>query len=83
MLAWVPLVMVGLAAVGLDLWVTRPAVVWANLAVGGGIVLLIEWFHRRHPERCGREHQGRWLRQARAELDELSAFPAPDESGVR
>lgn len=83
MLAWVPLVMVGLAAVGLDLWQTRPAVVWANLAVGVGIVLVIEGFHRRYPERCGREHQGGILRRARAELDELSASPAPDQSDVR
>ena len=75
MLAWVPLVMVGLAAVGLDLWVTRPGVVWANLAVGVGIVLGIEWFHRRYPDRCAREHQGRWLRQARADLEELVEPP--------
>lgn len=75
MLAWVPLLMVGLAAVGLDLWVTRPGVVWANLAVGVGIVLAIEWFHRRYPERCTREHQGRWLQQARAELEDLSEPP--------
>ena len=73
MVAWVPLFLVAMRGIGIDLWLTRPSVVWINLAVGVAIAVGVEWYMRRHPERCAREHVGGLLRRAEADLDALTS----------
>lgn len=77
MVAWVPLLLVVLRGFGLDLWLTQPGVVWANLGVGIAIAAGLEWSQRRHPERWGREHIGGLLARSRRELEELAGPQDP------
>lgn len=77
MLAWVPLVFVALNAIGKDVWLSRPGVVWANLAVGLALALLVDWLRRRFPARFDRDAAGRSLREAEAALAELGPADRP------
>jgi hypothetical protein len=77
MIAWVPLVFVGLAAIGKDVWLTRPGVVWSNLAVGVVLALLVDWLVRRYPATFDRDAAGRSLREAEAALAELGPADRP------
>ena len=44
-----------------------------ELGVGVAIAVGVEWYMRRHPERCAREHVGGLLRRAEADLDALTS----------
>lgn len=72
MVAWVPLFLVAMRGIGVDLWLVRPAVVWINLAVGVAMVIGVEWYMHRHPQRCAREHVGGLLRRAEEDLESLA-----------
>ena len=77
MVAWVPFVFVGLNAIGKDVWLTRPGVVWFNLGVGVGLALFVDWLVRRYPAAFDRDAAGRSLREAEAALAELGPADRP------
>ena len=67
-IAWVPLVFIALRAVHVDVWLTRPSAVLANLGVGMALAGLVYWL----TQRFERDAAGSSLRQAEAELAELA-----------
>ena len=69
---WVPVVFVGLNAIGLDIWVRHPGVVLANLAVGLVLALIVDRLISRFRATFERDAAGRSLRAAEAELTELT-----------
>jgi hypothetical protein len=73
--AWLPALLVVMNAMGIDLWVTRPAVVFANLAVAAGLVLLAGGMMLRFRDTFDRDASGRSLRDAEADLAELLDEP--------
>lgn len=77
MVAWVPLVFIGLNAIGQDVWPSRPGVVWFNLGVGVALALLVAWLARRYPAAFDRDAAGRGLREAEAALAELGPADRP------
>lgn len=70
---WVPFVFAVLAAAGLDVWLSRPAVVGWNLAAGVALAALAGWLTLRYRSAFERDAAGRSLREAQAELAELEA----------
>lgn len=70
--AWVPLVFIAMRGAGMDLWLTRPSVVLANLAIGLALAVLVGWLTHRFRAAFERDATGRSLREAEAELAELS-----------
>jgi hypothetical protein len=80
-IAWVPLLFVVLRSFGMDVWLTRPAVVLWNLGAGvlmaAGVALLM----RRFPGSFERDAAGASLREAEAELAELGELAEPPRDG--
>jgi hypothetical protein len=70
--AWVPLVFIAMRAVGMDVWVQRPGVVLANLAVGLAMAGCVAWLTLRHARRFEHDSAGGSLRAAEAELAAIS-----------
>lgn len=70
---WVPFVFAVLAAAGLDVWLSRPAVVGWNLAAGVALAALAGWLTLRYRSAFERDAAGRSLREAQADLAELEA----------
>ncbi|HUD43127.1 MAG TPA: hypothetical protein VMR06_14140 [Dokdonella sp.] len=68
---WVPFVFALLAAAGLDVWSTRPAVVGWNLAAGLALAALVGWLTLRFRTAFERDAAGRSLRDAQADLAEF------------
>ena len=66
--AWVPLVFIAMRAFGLDMWVFRPAVVLANLAVGLVLATGVAALTLRYRARFEHDCTGGSLRAAEAEL---------------
>jgi hypothetical protein len=67
---WVPLLFVGLNAIGVDVWRHRPAIVLANLGVGVVLAVAVDWLISRFRTGFERDAAGRSLREAEAELTE-------------
>ncbi len=72
-LAWVPMVLVALRAVGIDLWQVRPEAVAWNLAASLVLMALVGWLSLRFRAAFERDAMGRGLREATAELDALES----------
>jgi hypothetical protein len=70
---WVPVLLIGFAALGIDLWASRPGVVLANLAFGLVLALLAAWAMRRFRTAFERDAVGGSLAAAEAELADLQA----------
>lgn len=68
---WVPFVFALAAAAGLDVWLSRPAVVGWNLAAGLALAALALWLTYRFRAAFERDAAGRSLREAQADLAEL------------
>jgi hypothetical protein len=75
--AWVPFVFAMAAAGGLDVWVTRPGVVLANLAVGLAMAAGVGWLSLRFRDRFACDATGRSLVEAEKELAALLASDGP------
>jgi hypothetical protein len=75
---WVPMLFVALRAIGVDVWITRPAAVLGNLAVGLGLGVLVAWLTHRFRGWFERDAAGRSLREAEAELAELARSEGGD-----
>jgi hypothetical protein len=71
MVAWVPMLFVLMRRVGIDVWLTRPAVVWWNLAAGVAMALLFTWLMRRFPALFDSGGVDESLRRAANELAEI------------
>lgn len=70
---WVPLLFVAVRRfLHLDVWLTRPEVVWWNLAAGVGLAAVVAWLTHRFRDMFARDAAGRSLREAEAELAELA-----------
>lgn len=76
--AWVPFVFAMAAAGGLDLWIIRPGVVLANLAVGVALAASVGWLTHRFRDRFACDAAGRSLREAE---QELAALLGADDAG--
>ena len=76
--AWVPLVFIALASVGLDVWLRSPDMVLWNLAAGVGLAALAAWLTHRFRAWFERDATGRGLREAEAELAALGGTEATD-----
>ena len=76
--AWVPLVFIALASVGMDVWRRSPDIVLWNLAAGVGLAGLAAWLTRRYRGWFERDATGRGLREAEAELAELGGPKTAD-----
>lgn len=72
-LAWVPISLIVMRWFGADLWLARPEAVWLNLPVGCGLALLVAWLTHRYRAAFESDAVGRSLREAQADLKELSA----------
>lgn len=70
--AWVPLLFIALRAFGMDVWLRSPANVWSNLAVGIVLAGVVYWLTHRFRDRFERDATGRSLREAEAELSEMT-----------
>ncbi|MFY2763975.1 hypothetical protein [Arenimonas sp. MALMAid1274] len=68
---WMPVLFALLAAMGMDLWTTRPGVVLANAGLAGVLAATAWGVTQRHRERFARDASGRSLLAAEAELSEL------------
>lgn len=69
--AWVPFVFALAAAAGLDVWLVKPWVVLANLAVGIALAAGVGWLTWRFRDRFACDAAGRSLREAEKNLAEL------------
>jgi len=70
-LVWLPFVFALLAAAGLDVWLSRPAVVVWNLVAGVALAALAGWLTVRFRATFERDAAGRSLREAQADLAEF------------
>jgi hypothetical protein len=68
-LAWLPMVLVALHAVGIDLWQARPGAVAWNLGASVVLMALVAWLSLRFRAAFERDALGRRLREAAEELD--------------
>jgi len=71
--AWVPLLFIALRKLHMDVWLSRPSVVLANLAAGLALAAVMYWLTDRFRDYFERDAAGGSLRQAEAELAELSS----------
>lgn len=74
-IAWVPLVFMALRAAGMDVWLSRPGVVIANLAFGAILAGLAYGWSVRFRGAFESGAAGRSLVQAETELAELAQSP--------
>lgn len=78
-IAWVPLVFVVMRSVGMDLWLTRPAVVLWNLGAGVVMAGVVAVLMQRFRGTFEKDAAGASLREAEAELAELADPPRDGE----
>lgn len=74
--AWVPFLFLVLQRFGMDVWLTRPSVVWWNLGAGVVLALLMLLLVWRFPARFAKDAAGKGLRESEAELAELLDPPS-------
>lgn len=65
---WAPVAFIALDAIGVDVWKTSPASVWANFAAGIAMGAVALWLSYRFRDSFERDAAGRSLREAEAEL---------------
>jgi hypothetical protein len=78
--AWVPLLFIVLRAIHVDVWLTRPSAVLANLAAGLALGALMYWLTDRFRGHFERDAAGRSLIQAEAELAELAELDSAGDA---
>ena len=79
---WIPLLLIGFAQVGADVWVTARSVVWADVASGMACLVLmygiVRWSrlpgHERFRATLDNTIIGRSVRNTQAMLDEIARF---------
>lgn len=74
-IAWVPLVFIVMRKFGMDIWVTRPSVVLWNLAAGVAMAGIVALLMKRFRGTFEDDAAGKSLREAEADLAELSDPP--------
>ncbi len=78
-IAWVPLLFIVMRKFGMDLWVTRPAVVLWNLGAGVVMAGVVAVLMQRFRGTFEKDAAGASLREAEAELAELADPPRDGE----
>lgn len=73
-MAWVPALFLLLYYAGLDVWMSKPGVVIANLTLGVAASAALLWSSWRHPEWFERTAQHRHLAEIERELFELGGL---------
>lgn len=72
LVAWVPFLFLVLRRFGMDVWLIRPEVVLWNLGAGVLMAIVAALLMRRYPDTFLKGASGRRLREAEAELAELT-----------
>lgn len=70
---WAPVAFIALAAIGVDVWATSPASVWANVLAGLAFGAVALWLSYRYRDSFERDSAGRSLREAEADLEAVSS----------